>query len=99
MACLYSRIRPTSGRAASDQLGKSDRHGGAAVGIDDRQVKRDLERFKDFIEAGDGKTGARRGEVYTSGCRNAIGAARRGPEQVIDGTCGRNVRLGALVRC
>lgn len=69
------------------------------MGIDDRQVKRELERFKDFIEAGDGETGARRGEVSTSGSRNAIGAARRGPEQVIEGTCGRNVRLGALVWC
>ena len=53
------------------------------MGIDDRQVKRDLERFKDFIEARDGETGARRGEVSTTGWRDAIGAARRGPEQVI----------------
>jgi hypothetical protein len=31
-----------------------------------RDVKRNLERFKDY-EAGDGETGARRGEVSTSG--------------------------------
>jgi hypothetical protein len=28
---------------------------------------RDLEPFKDFIEAGDGETGARRGVVSTTG--------------------------------
>ena len=37
------------------------------MGIDDRQVMRDLEPFKDFIEAGDGETGARRGVVSTTG--------------------------------
>ena len=40
---------------------------GAAVGLDDRQVKKDLERFKDFIEARGGETGAWRGEVSSSG--------------------------------
>jgi uncharacterized membrane protein len=31
---------------------------GAAVGVDDRQVSKDLERFKQFIESQDGETGA-----------------------------------------
>ena len=39
---------------------------GAAVGVDDRQVKKDLERFKEFIEARGDETGAWRGEVSTS---------------------------------
>jgi uncharacterized membrane protein len=38
---------------------------GAAVGVDDRQVKKDLERFKDFIENRHGETGAWRGDVPT----------------------------------
>ena len=36
---------------------------GAAVGADDRQVKADLKRFKEFIEARGVETGAWRGEV------------------------------------
>jgi uncharacterized membrane protein len=36
---------------------------GAAVGVDDRQVKSDLARFKEFIEKRDGETGAWRGDV------------------------------------
>ena len=36
---------------------------GAAMGLDDRQVKKDLERFKDMIEARGVETGAWRGEV------------------------------------
>lgn len=36
---------------------------GAALGIDDRSVKKDLERFKDFIEARGRETGAWRGDV------------------------------------
>jgi uncharacterized membrane protein len=40
---------------------------GAAVGLDDRQVKKNLERFKDFIEAHGSETGAWRGEVTTEG--------------------------------
>lgn len=37
---------------------------GAAVGVDDRQVKGDLERFKEYIESHGGhETGAWRGEV------------------------------------
>ncbi len=36
---------------------------GAAVGVDDHQVKADLERFKDFIENRSQETGAWRGEV------------------------------------
>ena len=38
---------------------------GAAVSIDDRQVKKDLERFKDFIEDRGDATGAWRGDVST----------------------------------
>ena len=36
---------------------------GAAVGIDDHQVKSDLDRFKEFIERQGGETGAWRGDV------------------------------------
>jgi uncharacterized membrane protein len=36
---------------------------GAAVGVDDHQVKADLERFKDFIENRTQQTGAWRGDV------------------------------------
>jgi uncharacterized membrane protein len=36
---------------------------GDALGFDDRQVQRDLERFKEYIEAGGVETGIFRGEV------------------------------------
>ncbi|WP_432534031.1 SRPBCC family protein [Kineococcus arenarius] len=36
---------------------------GAAVGADDRQVKADLKRFKEFIETRGAETGAWRGDV------------------------------------
>ena len=36
---------------------------GAAVGVDDHQVKADLQRFKNFIEHRGGETGAWRGDV------------------------------------
>lgn len=36
---------------------------GALVGADDRQVQRDLDRFKDFIEGRGGETGGWRGDV------------------------------------
>jgi uncharacterized membrane protein len=36
---------------------------GAAVGVDDRQVKGDLQRFKHFIEQRGNETGAWRGDV------------------------------------
>ncbi len=36
---------------------------GAAIGMDDRQVSKDLERFKDLIEARGTETGAFRGSV------------------------------------
>jgi uncharacterized membrane protein len=36
---------------------------GDAVGIPDRRVKADLERFKEFIESRGGETGAWRGEI------------------------------------
>ena len=36
---------------------------GAAVGVDDRQVSKDLERLKELIESQDGETGAWRGDV------------------------------------
>jgi uncharacterized membrane protein len=36
---------------------------GAAVGADDRQIKADLKRFKDFIESRGTETGAYRGDV------------------------------------
>jgi uncharacterized membrane protein len=37
---------------------------GAAIGMLDRQVEGDLERFKKFIESRGGETGAWRGEVH-----------------------------------
>ena len=37
---------------------------GHAIGADDRQVKKDLHRFKEFIEARRTETGAWRGEVH-----------------------------------
>ena len=36
---------------------------GSAVGVDDRQVKGDLERFKEYIESRGTETGAWRGDV------------------------------------
>ena len=36
---------------------------GSAVGVDDRRVKNDLERFKDLIESRGSESGAWRGEV------------------------------------
>jgi uncharacterized membrane protein len=36
---------------------------GAAVGVDDRQVKSDAKRFKEFIESRGTETGAWRGDV------------------------------------
>jgi len=36
---------------------------GAAVGVDDHQVKADLDRFKDFIEGQGSETGGWRGDV------------------------------------
>lgn len=36
---------------------------GAALGLDDRQVKGDLERFKEYIESSAAESGAWRGEV------------------------------------
>lgn len=36
---------------------------GAAIGADDRQIKKDLERFKAFIESRGTETGAWRGDV------------------------------------
>ena len=39
---------------------------GSALGADDRRVKGDLERFKEFIEARVVETGAWRGEVEQS---------------------------------
>ena len=40
---------------------------GAAVGVDDHQVSRDLDRFKTFIESRPAETGAWRGDVPREG--------------------------------
>jgi uncharacterized membrane protein len=40
---------------------------GSAVGVDDRQVSNDLDRFKSFIESRSQETGAWRGEVPREG--------------------------------
>jgi uncharacterized membrane protein len=37
---------------------------GSAIGQDDRQVKRDLERFKELVESRGGEPGARRGGAW-----------------------------------
>ncbi|PZS34560.1 MAG: cyclase [Pseudonocardiales bacterium] len=38
---------------------------GAAIGVDDRQVKADLAKFKEFIESRGSETGAWRGDVQS----------------------------------
>jgi hypothetical protein len=38
---------------------------GSAIGSDSRQVKSDLERFKEYIESRGAETGGWRGEVQT----------------------------------
>lgn len=40
---------------------------GAVLGIDDRQVRADLARFKDFIERRSSETCSWRGEVHPDG--------------------------------
>ena len=45
---------------------------GSAVGADDRQVKSDLEKFKEFIEERHLPTGAWRGDVPASGQSGAL---------------------------
>jgi uncharacterized membrane protein len=40
---------------------------GALVGVDDRQVSNDLDRFKSFVESRPGETGAWRGEIPREG--------------------------------
>ena len=40
---------------------------GAALGFDDRQVKADAKKFKEFIESQGTETGAWRGEVPREG--------------------------------
>ena len=51
---------------------------GAALGADDRRVKRDLERFREMIEARGTETGAWRGRV--SGGETATGLRETGRE-------------------
>jgi hypothetical protein len=43
---------------------------GSIAGSDTRQVKADLERFKEFIESRGGETGAWRGEVKQGESKN-----------------------------
>ena len=45
---------------------------GSAVGADSRQVKADLERFKEFIESRGAETGAWRGEVNAGRARSLV---------------------------
>jgi hypothetical protein len=42
---------------------------GSALGSDDRRVKGDLQRFKEFIESRGAETGAWRGEVRQDATR------------------------------
>ena len=50
---------------------------GSAVGADDRQVKADLKRFKEFIEGRGSETGAWRGDVDAPGNAPAGGGTAR----------------------
>jgi uncharacterized membrane protein len=43
---------------------------GAKIGLDSRQVRADVERFKELVEALGGETGAWRGEVHAGEQRN-----------------------------
>ncbi|GAA2029668.1 SRPBCC family protein [Agromyces tropicus] len=54
---------------------------GAALGVDDRQVERDLTRFKDYVEARGDVEGGWRGEVHGPGA-----AASGGLDDGIRGT-------------
>ena len=42
---------------------------GAALGIDERAAKKDLERFKEFIEERGRETGGWRGEIHGGSTR------------------------------
>jgi hypothetical protein len=42
---------------------------GAALGIDERAAKKDLERFKEFIEERGRETGGWRGEIHGGATR------------------------------
>jgi uncharacterized membrane protein len=60
--------RPNAGVVTFHQLDVKEK-AGAAVGADNRQVKGDLERFKQLIESRGVETGAWRGEVENSSDR------------------------------
>jgi len=53
---------------------------GAAVGVVDRRVQGDLERFKNFIEERGGETGAWRGEIHEP-AREGADNPERGKEE------------------
>ncbi|QCB93703.1 SRPBCC family protein [Cellulomonas shaoxiangyii] len=62
----FEQLSPTSTRVTTKIDWEPDslvEKVGAAVGVDDRQVKKDLERFKEFIESRGTETGAWRGTV------------------------------------
>jgi uncharacterized membrane protein len=58
---------------------------GAALQLDDAQVKRDLHRFKEFIEDRNSPTGAWRGEVH-GGQETTPGSSRPGGTTATPGT-------------
>ena len=72
---------------------------GAALQLDDMLVKRDLQRFKEFIEKRDVPTGSWRGEVHggAPGVASADAGrdARSVPQSDSDGTLGADPDLRA----
>jgi sporulation protein YlmC with PRC-barrel domain len=74
--------------------GLTERAGGA-LGVAERRVRGDLERFKDLVESGRGdETGGWRGEIHEGDVRNGDDAAGIGPEGYSEST--RLPSLGRL---
>jgi uncharacterized membrane protein len=98
-------FRPESGNRTHVQLtmewepeGLAEK-AGAALQLDDMLVKRDLQRFKEFIEKRDVPTGSWRGEVH-GGAPSVASAdagrdARSVPQSDSDGTLGADPDLRA----
>ena len=73
---------------------------GAAVGVDDRQVKGDLDRFKEFIEArgaGDRRLARRRGDPLVRSAAHLSRAQERGDDAVKSITFSLYAFLAGLV--
>jgi uncharacterized membrane protein len=95
-------FRPESGSRTHVQLtmewepeGLAEKTG-AALQLDDMLVKRDLQRFKEFIEKRDVPTGAWRGEVHSATPGGDAGIdPRTVPRSDSDGTLGADPDLRA----